>query len=304
MPDTISPTLARKILDIAGERGRLWLESLPSLLEDFARRWSLTIQPRFAELSYNYVAPVLRADGFPAVLKAGLPGLGFTREIEALRLFDGQGICQLLEADPEQGVMLLERVIPGTTLRDEPVKEETKTLIAAQVMKRLWKPVQETPSFDTVQGYAQDLEELRRFFDGGYGPFPPVMIDKAEMVFRSLLSAGHPNYLIHGDFHACNILRSERQGWLAIDPKGVTGDPLFDIADYACDLPEEAGKNELAALLSSRVETLAEVLCQDRRAILDWSYAELVLRGWWFFEDHGTGWETAFHRAELVESIY
>ena len=46
--------------------------ALPSLLSDYAQRWSLKLLPPFA-LSYHYVAPAIRADGSPAVLKAGVP---------------------------------------------------------------------------------------------------------------------------------------------------------------------------------------------------------------------------------------
>ena len=46
-----------------------WLGAIPSLVEAAAERWALTVLPAFDGLSYNYVAPVVRADGTPAVLK-------------------------------------------------------------------------------------------------------------------------------------------------------------------------------------------------------------------------------------------
>jgi streptomycin 6-kinase len=33
---------------------------------------------------------------------------------------------------------------------------------------------------------------------------------------------------VHGDLHGRNILRADREPWLAIDPKGCTGDPAYD----------------------------------------------------------------------------
>src|SRR5687768_1531534 len=100
-----------------GEVGRAWLDGLPTMIDHYARRWSLTVQPAFANLSYNYVAPATRADGSPAVLKIGVDtDAEFGSEIEALRAFDGRGMVRLLEADPEQAVMLLDRVQPGRPL--------------------------------------------------------------------------------------------------------------------------------------------------------------------------------------------
>ena len=66
--------------------------------------------PPFANLSYNYVAPAFRADGTAAVLKLGVPQEGFLTEMEALRLYDGQGMVRLLEADNGLGAMLLEHL--------------------------------------------------------------------------------------------------------------------------------------------------------------------------------------------------
>ena len=36
---------------------------------------------------------------------------------------------------------------------------------------------------------------------------------------------------LHGDLHHENIMHGPR-GWLAIDPKGVLGDPAFDAANW------------------------------------------------------------------------
>ncbi|MGH2541678.1 MAG: aminoglycoside phosphotransferase family protein, partial [Ardenticatenaceae bacterium] len=59
---------ARTIIEtFAG--GAAWLEQLPEILAECERRWSLTLLPHFEDLSYNYVAPAIRADGTEAILK-------------------------------------------------------------------------------------------------------------------------------------------------------------------------------------------------------------------------------------------
>ena len=115
-PIHITPDFARTMNELDGEAGDTWLAALPALIDTYARRWSLTILPPFSNLSYNYATPAIRAGGSPVVLKAGLPNPGFTREVEALRIYDGRGIARLLEDDVEHGVMLLERLLPGTML--------------------------------------------------------------------------------------------------------------------------------------------------------------------------------------------
>ena len=49
--------------------------------------------------------------------------------------------------------------------------------------------------------------------------------------------------------------------------------------------------------------SIGQVLGFDRELILGWGLAQVVLSGWWSFEDHGRGWEGAFARAKLVASL-
>jgi streptomycin 6-kinase len=52
--------------------GAAWLERLPALLAQTARRWQLVPGDPFL-LSYNYVCTATQRDGSAAVLKIGVP---------------------------------------------------------------------------------------------------------------------------------------------------------------------------------------------------------------------------------------
>ncbi len=104
--------------------------------------------------------------------------------------------------------------------------------------------------------------------------------------------------LLHGDVHPQNILKSERQPWLAIDPKGVAGDRMYDAADFLCSIPRIGEETQRRQFLERRLSLMAEALGFDRQRILVWSLALSVLSGWWSYEDHGGGWEWAFGLAE------
>ena len=115
---------------MSGDLARKWLNGLPAKLDEYAERWSLRLGPPF-DLSYNYVTPAIRSDGTEAVLKLGIPNRELLSEIHALQVYNGRGIVQLLEADFENQVFLLERLRPGetlTTLQDD----DRRTRIAAQ----------------------------------------------------------------------------------------------------------------------------------------------------------------------------
>jgi streptomycin 6-kinase len=291
---------ARKIVDIHGQRGAVWLERLPALLEEFAARWSLTILPPFPVPSYNYVAPAVGSGGESLVLKAGVPHGELWSEIDALWAFDGRGIARLLDADRERGVLLLERVLPGESLKNESDENQIAALVG--VLHRLWRPLPADHPFRTIPDLAHGLERLRMEFDGGYGPFPPARVERAAALFRELTGAAGPPLLIHGDVNPGNILRSQRDGWLAIDPKGYAGHPLFDVATFLNDPPPLAGA-ELRRFQARRAAMLAEDLGESPAAVLAWAEAHATLSAWWTYEDHGRPGEKALALAEIYASL-
>lgn len=291
---------ARKIMDIHGRRGAAWLAELPALLAEFAARWSLTIAPPFPVPSYNYVAPATGPGGAALVLKAGVLHGELWSEIDALLLFDGRGSARLLDADRERGVLLLERLLPGDSLHGLPDAEQISALTV--VLRRLWRPLPAGHPFRTIPDLARGLERLRDSFGGGYGPFPPRRVERAAALFRELTADAAPPVLIHGDANPGNVLRSDRDGWLAIDPKGYAGHPLWDVATYLND-PPPAAPAAMRRRQERRVALLAEALGESRAAILAWAEAHAVLSAWWSYGDHGAGWEPSLALAEWYATM-
>jgi streptomycin 6-kinase len=294
---------ALTIVELYEADGIAWLKRLPALIAECERRWALTIMPPFAPLSYNYVAPAIRANGTPVVVKLGMPNPELLTEIAALRLYDGRGIVQLLDADPDQGILLLERLTPGTPLVSL-ADDEQATSIAAQVMRQLWRPAPAEHSFPSVAKWAVGLKRLRDHFGGGAGPFSPILVGAAERLFAELLGSMAAPVLLHGDLHHWNILAAERQPWLALDPKGVVGEPAYEVGALLRNpMPQLLAMPQPRRVLARRVDQLAEELGFERARILGWGMAQAVLSAWWSFEDHGHGWEPAIACAELLAAL-
>jgi streptomycin 6-kinase len=293
VPDQFSKT----IIELHGEKGAAWLNGLPRLLAECEQRWSLKVLSPFP-LSYNYVAPAVRADGTEVVLKVGVPNSELLSEIEALRLFGGRGIAQLLEADSEQGVMLLERLMPGTplsTMEDD----EQATVIAARVMRELWRPVSVDHPFLTVADWAAGLQKLRPHFGGTTGPFPFALVEQAERLFTDLLASMGEPVLLHGDLHHYNIVTAQRDPWLALDPKGIVGEREYEV----CALLGNPDRPLTARILARRIDLLADELGFDRQRLLGWGTAHAVLSAWWMAEDHGSVPEDALDFAEMMAEL-
>ena len=301
--DVVPHDLSQTIVELYGTEGVEWLERLPSLIADCERRWSLTVMPPFEPLSYNYAAPAVRLDGTAVVLKVGVPNPELLTEIEALALYAGRGIVRLLDADRQQGILLLERLRPGTPLLSL-ADDERETSIAGQVMRQLWRPVPPEHPFPTVARWAAGLERLRACFNGGTGPFPGILVETAEALFAELIGSMAEPVLLHGDLHHENILAAERQPWLALDPKGLVGEPAYEVGALLRNpLPELLTWPQPERILGRRVDQLAGDLGFERTRLVGWGLAQAVLSAWWSFEDHGHGWESAIACAELLAGL-
>ena len=140
-------------------------------------------------LSYNYVCAATQKDGSEAVLKIGVPNPELTSEINALTLYNGQGACRILEADPENGMLLLERLQPGTMLASLG-DDDQATGIAAEVA-------------------ALHMHGARHFrvgrqpdilaYGAGSGEYPAPRPDLLEKLFSSIRTAAPGLKTLHID---------------------------------------------------------------------------------------------------------
>ena len=302
VPRSVPDRLTRTTIALRGAAGAAWRERLPVLVTECEERWSLEVDPPFPELSFNYAAPALRASGVAAVLKLSFPGdAGFEREAEALGLFAGRGAARLLELDLDRGAMLLECLEPGvplTTVWDD----EEATSIAAGVLRQLRRPVPPRHPFPSVSEWAQGFDRLRRDFGGGTGPMPAALVEKAEALFADLLASQGESALLHGDLHHQNVLAARREPWLAIDPKGVVGEPAYDAAALLHNPTELLDAPRPGKVLERRVDLLSEELGLERARVRNWGIAQAVLAAYWGLEDGGRVWGEALVFAELLSA--
>jgi streptomycin 6-kinase len=115
--------------------------------------------------------------------------------------------------------------------------------------------------------------------------------------------------LLHGDLHHFNILAAERQPWLAIDPKGVVGEPAYEVGPLLLNpWPQLLKMPRPRQILARRVDqarssALAAELGFDRTRLVGWGVAQAVLSAWWSIEDGASGWSYAIRVAELLAAL-
>lgn len=281
----LQPNLARKLIDVYGDTGREWIAAFPATLERVRRHWGLRLGETFAYVGYAYVIRAELPDGTPVVLKLAPPDKEFVSEAAALRHYDGHGVCRLLDADDTVVALLLERLEPGETLATLE-DDVAATEIAANVMKRLFRPLPADHAFPTIERWGQAFQRVRERYGDSGGSFPPELFEPASRLYFDLCASQTGPVLLHGDLHHYNILSATREPWLAIDPKGLAGEPAYEIGPYLYNRLD-AGP-DIRALTLRRIDQFAGILGLDRQRLIGWGFCQSVLSTLWTFEDHGS----------------
>ena len=113
----------------------------------------------------------------------------------------------------------------------------------------------------------------------------PAWQQAKELASGLLRATAVSEVALHADLHHDNII-GRSGNWLAIDPKGLFGDPVYDVANV---FRNPHGGGDLVAT-SSRIDMLADVFAQrlgwDRRRILCWAAVHSAISAVW---DHAAG---------------
>jgi streptomycin 6-kinase len=242
-----------------------WLDQLPHTLRDLERRWSLTLGAPFnEETSCAWAAPVWLADGTSAVLKLGMPHMESLHEIQGLRFWDGDPTVRLLKTDDDLGAMLIERCQPGTALRALPEIEQD--LVIAGLLRRLWRSPPTPHVFRPLAALTEywsneTLSDIELWPDTG-------LVREGLGLFKELPQTAPAKVLLATDLHAGNVLRSQREPWLVIDPKPFIGDPAYDATQHLinCDA-------RLRADPGSTIRRIAGLLGVDHERVRLWTFA-------------------------------
>jgi streptomycin 6-kinase len=244
-----------------------WLERLPLVVRELESRWGLTLGSPFdgAEVSCAWAAPARRRDGSHAVLKIGLPHFESANEAEALRVWDGNGAVRLLDTDSASGALLLERCEPGTHLRALP--EEAQDVVIAHLLPRLWRaPAPDHPfrPLSALTGMWADETAAQPWPDAG-------LVRAGLRLLGELPVSATSRVVLATDLHAGNVLRAQREPWLAIDPKPFVGDPAYDATQHLLNCRERLAADPLRV-----IGRFAAQLGVDPERVRLWMFARLA----------------------------
>jgi streptomycin 6-kinase len=117
--------LTKNITNLFGEKGKLWLNNLPEITNKLSEIWNLSDLSAYNNLSYNYVLKGFQTrenktkknKKHPIALKRSCEQKMIQDEINALKHFHGHGSVAIIADNLKYHALLLEQVIPGTTLK-------------------------------------------------------------------------------------------------------------------------------------------------------------------------------------------
>ncbi|WSL09225.1 aminoglycoside phosphotransferase family protein [Streptomyces sp. NBC_01288] len=278
-----------------GAAGRAFVAELPQRAADFLDLWSLRLNGPSMYGNCSLVLPVLRTDGTRAALKLQYLDEETAGEPIALRTWAGDGAVELLEYDDETGTLLLEHLDASRALTHEP-DSRAATVVIARLLARL-TAVSAPPDLRQNLGTlaAAMLERVPAALPHLPDAADRHLIEDCAAAVREV--ATEPgDRLLHWDLHYDNVLRSpryddvlrnpryddplpaDREPWLAIDPKPLSGDPGFDLFPALHNRfdPDE---------IRWRFDAMTDVIGLDRPRARAWTLGRVLQNALWAIED-------------------
>ena len=262
-----------------------WLHALPDTVADVCSRWEITLD---LDIPDTFITLVLLGHSNrlgPVVIKSSPLADEFRAEATALGLAASSNVARQYDVDLDRSVMVIERIVPGTQLKEVAMSDDDATRLAATTVATMWRPVPD-PS---------QLVPLRHWMRALFNWSPREnwvatdLIADAQVLAKELLDRSTRTSLLHGDFQHQNLLRRESGDWAIIDPKGLYGDPGFEVAAWMYNPSGVVEQEDYLDVVRRRLEICSAIWGIDQRDLIAWAYAGAVLSACWYPDDDAPG---------------
>jgi streptomycin 6-kinase len=259
-----------------------WLERLPRLVSELVVDWQLTPDGPARHGFASLVTPVRTSSDTAAALKVTFDGdEESVHEAVALQHWNGRGTVRLLRADPHRRALLLERLhYEDLTGLDDSLACEVIARFYARLHVPALPQLRTVPSY--VEGWLDALADLPR-----NAPIPRRLVEQATSLGQDLVAdPASRGTMVHGDLHYENVLAADREPWLVIDPKPMSGDPHYEPAPMLWNRWEElVATGNVRDAIRRRFHTIVDAGGLEEERARDWVVVRMVLNAHWSVED-------------------
>lgn len=219
------------------------------------------------------------------VLKIGsnLQDKEFVWEYNILREYNGRRYVKVYASDIDieagKKIMLIERVSPGTQLKDEESLDKRLTVFSELFNGLHIKPENATLYKKYADGLNENADSISTRNDCK-DLYSHIL--KAKDIFSSVSAVYRQEMLLHGDLQYHNILKRDNGKYAMVDPQGRIGDPIFDIPRYILIEYYNSTKEGRADKMNYIITYLEKSLNIPNEIIRQCFYIETVsFECWW-----------------------
>lgn len=244
--------------------------------KDYLARWDLIPDGQPVITHSSHLLPVRQGDVL-AMLKIAVEA---EEKFGALLMswWAGNGAARVLAHEGD--ALLMERAENNVSLVDlarNGGDDEASRVICGTIS--VLHTQRDEPPFDLIP--------LTKWFEG-LAPAAAKhggILTTCASIASELLAAPQEVVVLHGDIHHQNILDFGQKGWLAIDPKRLSGERGFDYANLFCN--PDAKTAISAGRLARQVAVVVEATGLERTRLLQWILAWAGLSAAWCLDDDG-----------------
>ena len=292
-----------EVENVINRFGKDFYEKALRNIEAYADKWALTSSQFIPSYSAKLVFKCSSEKFGSVVLKIGNPSFRevFT-EFNTLHEYNGRRFCRVFEADIENGVILEECVQPGNPLRDESSLDKRLAVFCS-----LYKGLHILPvKAEIYPTYSQWICRITEYMSKRQDCIELYLhMKKAKDICLSVSTQYSQSLLLHGDFHHDNILLGNDGKYVIIDPKGVIGDPVFDVPRFILNEFGDEITTELYEKINLIISTLEKNISIPSSILKQCLYVETVMGMCWSVEDGSTPeeYQKLIQNAAFAETI-
>ena len=276
---------------LLGLQGQQWLECLDEVVRTTLDKFGLTFIKTLHGGSESYLALTQRTDGARCVVKVMMPNdHGMTAELAALQAAKGRGYVELIDANPEQDVLIIEEL--GTPIASSALTTQQQLQHITHALQLSWQAEIEPSALVHRQRKPIGSTTISKHADSVTGYVEKVLIHTAldHIDLRRSLWREDAFVLVHGDAHEHNTLairkakgqtepQTEPTGYKLVDPDGLFFEAAYDLGILLRNWIDAYRIAQPASTLTGRATWLAQQAQVSPQAMVSWGFVEIVSTG-------------------------